>query len=115
MISATAGFAVTFFVRKAFATGRLRFGVERRSPLAEIDNELLLSTGPAGEFIRRRSKGFYFAAPRPLGKLDRDREAGSRSASFLDALKPDGTSRGWVFLALMLIGVLLILIGLAWS
>ncbi len=112
MNSAIAGSAVTFFVRKTFATGRLRFGVERRSPIAEIDNEPHLSTGPAGEFIRRRSKGFYFAAPRPLGRLDRDREAGAASTNFLDALKPDGTSRGWVFLALMLFGVLLILIGL---
>ena len=112
MNSATAGSAVTFFVRKAFATGRLRFGVERRSPIAEIDNELYLSTGPAGEFVRRRSKGFYFAAPRPLGKLDRDRENASASTNFFDALKPDGTSRGWVFFGLMLFGVLLILIGL---
>jgi hypothetical protein len=104
---------VTFFVRKAFATGRLRFGVERRSPIDEIDNEPLLSTGPAGEFVRRRSKGFYFAAPRPLGRLDRDRESAASSNTLFDALKPDGTPRGWAFLGMMLFGVLLVLIGLA--
>lgn len=113
MKSATATAAVTFFVKKAFATGRLRFGVERRSSVEEIDRDAVLSTGPAGEFVRRRSRGFYFAAPRPIGGVDLDKSSALESTTFLDALKPDGTASRWIMLGLMGLGVLLVLLGLA--
>jgi hypothetical protein len=104
---------VTFFVRKAFATGRLRFGVERRSSVEEIDRDAVLSTGPAGEFVRRRSRGFYFAAPRPIGGVDLDKPSALESTTFFDSLKPDGTTRGWIMLAMIIFGLLLVLLGIS--
>ena len=58
---------VTFYVEKSLAHGRVRFGVSPRHALDEIDADPALSTGNTGEFLRRRTRGFFFADTREIG------------------------------------------------
>lgn len=51
---------MTYYVEKKLALGSIRFGVGRRRTAEAIDDSPELSTGGAGEFIRRRNEGFYF-------------------------------------------------------
>ena len=68
----------------------------------------------AGEFIRRKTSGFYFAENRlqtggpafPTGQQT------AASAPFWQSVY-DGTTRGWVFLGMTIFGVLLLLLGFA--
>src|SRR2546425_288937 len=52
--------AMTYYVEKQLAFGPIRFGVSTRRALDAIGDDLTLSTGPNGEFIRRREDGFFF-------------------------------------------------------
>lgn len=105
---------MAFYVRKSLAHGRIRFGVAPRKRLEEIDTDPALSTGMAGEFIRRKTSGFYFAENRlqaggpnfPTGQPT------AASAPFWQSVY-DGTTRGWVFLGMTILGVLLLLLGIA--
>ncbi|HXH94123.1 MAG TPA: hypothetical protein VNN25_21285, partial [Thermoanaerobaculia bacterium] len=104
---------MTYYVEKQLAFGPIRFGVSTRRALDAIDDDLALSSGPNGEFVRRRNDGFFFG--------DTERVVGpslpvSRTINqtpFWTSLKPDGTPRSFGFLALMGFGVLLILLGLS--
>lgn len=104
---------MTFYIRKALASGRIRFGVSPRSTPDEIDASPDLSTGGRGDFLRKRMTGFYFAdnrssenAPQLPGRT------GIGATPFWKSVF-DGTQRGWIFLALTIIGALLLLLGLA--
>lgn len=104
---------MTYYVEKQLAAGAIRFGVSTRRTLDAIGDDPSLSSGPNGEFVRRREDGFFFG--------DTERVVGpslpvARSVSqtpFWSSLKPDGTPRGYGFAALMGFGVLLILLGLS--
>lgn len=105
---------MAFYVRKSLAHGRIRFGVAPRKRLEEIDSDPSLSTGPAGEFIRRKTSGFYFAENRlQSGGPDFPTGTDKASTSLLRSVY-DGTTRGWVFLGMTILGlILLLLLGLA--
>lgn len=104
---------MTFHVRKALPNGRIRFGIAPRSRLAEIDDRPELSTGGRGEFLRRRTSGFYFTDNRAAVDAPRLPEnEGIAATPFVRSLF-DGTRRGWLFLGLAASGLLLILLGFA--
>src|SRR5216117_1372101 len=90
---------MTFFVEKRLAVGRIRFGVPPHDP-ADIDGDVTLSTGPNGEFVRRHSEGYFFG--------DTPRFDGARPE-----LEPDGTAASWGALALLPLGILFVLLGMA--
>jgi hypothetical protein len=105
---------VTFYVQKHLPLGSIRFGVNARRHLSAIDDDPSLSTGPAGELLFRDSAGSYFADNvRTTGPQLPVATKEANAAPFLDALKPDGTSRSWAFLALAAAGLLFILLGVA--
>lgn len=102
-----------FYVQKRLALGPIRFGVNGRRPVAAIDDDPSLSTGPRGEFLRRHLQDFFFADnTRAAGPSVLPTTRSVASTPFLQSLKPDGTRRGWSFLALMLAGALFVLLGL---
>jgi hypothetical protein len=104
---------VTFYIRKALANGRIRFGVSPRSTLAEIDSAPDLSTGGRGEFLRKRMSGFYFADNRSsVNAPVMPEKSGIGATPFLKSVF-DGTQRGWMFLGLTVLGALLVLLGFA--
>lgn len=105
---------MAFYVRKSLAHGRIRFGVAPRKRLEEIDTDPSLSTGVAGEFIRRKTSGFYFAENRLQagGPAFPSGQQSAASTPFWQSVY-DGTTRGWVFLGMTVFGVLLLLLGLA--
>jgi hypothetical protein len=105
---------LAFYVRKSLAHGRIRFGVAPRKRLEEIDSDPALSTGLAGEFIRRKTSGFYFAENR-LQTGGPSMPAGQQTVASTPLLQSvyDGTTRGWVFLGMTIFGVLLLLLGIA--
>jgi Na+-transporting methylmalonyl-CoA/oxaloacetate decarboxylase gamma subunit len=105
---------LAFYVRKSLAHGRIRFGVAPRKRLEEIDTDPSLSTGAAGEFIRRKTSGFYFAENR-LQSGGPQFPSGEKTAASAPLLQSvyDGTGRGWAFLAMTIIGALLLLLGMA--
>ncbi|HEX9985552.1 MAG TPA: hypothetical protein VGF69_20005 [Thermoanaerobaculia bacterium] len=101
---------MTFYVNKSLAHGPIRFGVTPRQTLEAIDDDPSLSTGAAGEFLRRRTTGFYFADTKAINAPVLPTAKSIRSMPFWKSLL-DGTPRGWGFIALMVLGVLLILLG----
>jgi len=105
---------MTFFVRKQLALGPIRFGVTPRRAEETIDDDPLFSTGAGGEFRRRGANGGYFFGSQARFDEPSIPVAPSISSTpFLESLKPDGTPRGYGFLALMGLGALLVLLGLA--
>lgn len=104
---------MTFYVSKSLAHGPIRFGVAPRQDFDRVDDEPTLSTGPLGEFLRKRTAGFYFADTKRVGDPKVPIAPSVASTSFLSSLKPNGTARGWGFLALMIFGALFILIGIS--
>lgn len=104
---------MAFYVRKSLAHGRIRFGVAPRKRLEEIDADPALSTGVAGEFIRRKTSGFYFAENRlQAGGPQFPTAQTASSAPFWQSVF-DGTTRGWAFLGMCIFGALLLLLGFA--
>jgi hypothetical protein len=103
---------VTFFVRKSLATGPIRFGVSPRKSLESIDREEGLSTGGSGEFIRKRGGGFFFADERTVANPSLPVVPSITRVPFLSSLK-DGTPRGYGFVAMIIVGAILMLLGLA--
>src|SRR5207245_11495930 len=104
---------MTFFVEKKLALGPIRFGVLPRKPVEKIEVYESLSTGPSGEFLTRRSDGFFFEE---RARFDQPVLPTAKSISampFWSSLKPDGTPRSWGFLALLFFGAILVLLGLA--
>ena len=105
---------MAFYVRKSLAHGRIRFGVAPRKRLEEIDTDPSLSTGSAGEFIRRKTSGFYFAENRLQAggpQFPSGEKAGPTTPFWQSVF--DGTARGYGFLAMVIVGALLLLLGLA--
>ena len=104
---------MAFYVRKSLAHGRIRFGVAPRKRLEEIDSDPALSTGVAGEFIRRKTSGFYFAENRlQAGGPQFPTAQTATSTPFWQSVF-DGTTRGWIYLAMCIFGALLLLLGFA--
>jgi hypothetical protein len=104
---------MTFFVTRSLATGPIRFGVTPRRDLDAIDSDAGLSTGPAGDFLRRRRDAFFFADSRSAVAAVLPTTRSVTSMPFWTSLKPDGTPRRWGFLGLMALGVIFILLGFA--
>jgi hypothetical protein len=102
---------VTFYVQKTLATGPIRFGVSPRKTTESIDHDASLSTGAAGEFVRHRDL-FFSADTLRVDDAVLPATASVTSIPFLKSLKPDGTPRGYGFLALMIVGALFILLGI---
>ena len=104
---------MTFYVSKSLALGPIRFGVAPRQEFDRVDDDPTLSTGPLGEFLRKRTTGFYFADTKRIGAPQVPVTPSVTSTSLLSTLKPDGTARGWGFLALMILGALFVFGGIA--
>ena len=104
---------MTFFVEKRLAVGRIRFSVAPHDA-ATTDGDLTLSTGPNGEFVRRHSDGYFLGdVPRFDGTAPSIEGSSIARVPFWMALKPEGTAKSWAILALLPIGVLFVLLGLA--
>jgi hypothetical protein len=104
---------VTFFVQKRLALGSIRFGVSVDGASPVIDEDPSLSTGAAGELLLRDRAGFYFADNAPVAGPLLPATRPVSAMPFLESLKPDGTRRGWIFLASQSAGLLFVLLGLA--
>src|SRR5437763_16096729 len=100
---------MTFFVRKRLALGPIRFGVTPRQRVEAIDDDPALSTGAGGEFVRRGGKhGFFFG---DVTRFDAPSLPVAKSVSstpFWSSLKTQ-----WWHLALMALGVVFFLLGVA--
>lgn len=103
---------MAFSVQKVLATGLFRFTVRRRRELSSIDDDVSLSTGNSGEFIRHRDEVFYSADHRPIRRPELPKPRSISSTPFWRSVV-DGTPRGWGFVAMMIFGALLILLGFA--
>lgn len=103
---------MTFYVRKSLAHGPIRFGVSPRLPLDEIDDDPSLSTGPGGEFLRRRTHGFFLADSRAIGAPDIPKPSSIASTPFWMSMAPED-ARGWALIGMMGVGSLFLLLGLA--
>jgi hypothetical protein len=101
---------VTFYVQKSLATGPIRFGISPRRVSESIDDDASLSTGAGGEFVRHREL-FFSADTLRIGEAVLPKTASISSTPFLSSLKPDGTPRGYGFLALMIVGALFVILG----
>jgi hypothetical protein len=103
---------MTFYVEKKLALGAISFGVSpNRSSGADAD--ATLSTGAAGEFTRHRSEGFFFGGQDRFAGPSLPTTPSISSTPFWSSLKPDGTPRGYGFLALLVFGAILVLLGFA--
>ena len=104
---------MTFFVEKRLAVGRIRFSVAPHDAAA-ADGDVVLSTGPNGEFVRRHSDGYFLGdAPRFDGTAPNIESNNIARVPFWMALKPEGTAVSWAILALLPLGVIFVLLGLA--
>ena len=106
------GREMTFYVEKKLALGSISFGVTHdRSGGGDADTTL--STGAEGEFTRRRSEGFFFGGQDRFAGPTLPTTPSISSTPFWSSLKPDGTRRGYGFLALLVIGALFVPLGFA--
>lgn len=103
---------MSFTIQKSLGNSLFRFAVSRRRELRSIDHDPGLSTGPSGEFVRHRQEIFYSADLRQIHKPEMPAPRTITKTPFWSSLL-DGTSRGYAFLAIMAVGGLFILLGLA--
>lgn len=103
---------MSFYVQKSLAHGPIRFGVSPRQTLDAIDSDAALSTGKSGEFLRRRTQGFFFADTRPIGAPTIPTVKTIGRTPFWQSLRGEGP-RGIGYLALMILGGILLLLGFA--
>ena len=104
---------MTFFVEKRLAVGRIRFSVATHDAAA-VDGDVVLSTGPNGEFVRRHSDGYFFGdAPRFDGSAPSIEGSSIARVPFWMALKPEAKVGSWAILGLLPLGLLFILLGVA--
>lgn len=101
---------MTFYVQKSLAHGPIRFGVSPRLTLDDIDSDSGLSTGKSGEFLRRRTQGFFIADTRPIGAAVIPTEPSISRTPFWTSLRGEG-ARGIGYLALMTLGTIFLLLG----
>ena len=102
---------MTFYVKKSLAHGPIRFGVSPRQAADEMDADTGLSTGPGGDFLRRRTHGFFFADIRAIGAPEISPPSSIRDTTFLSSLAPED-AKGWGLVIMMVIGFLLMMLGL---
>lgn len=102
---------MTYYVEKQLAFGPIRFGVATRQALDAIGDDLTLRTGANGEFIRRRQDGFFFGDTERVVGPSIPVKPTINQTPFWSSLKSDGTSRGYLFMALMGFGALILLLG----
>jgi hypothetical protein len=104
---------MTFFVEKRLAVGRIRFSISPHDA-ATSDSDVALSTGPNGEFVRRHSEGYFLGdAPRFDGTAPAIESNSIARVPFWVALKPEGGAGSWAVVALLPLGLLFVLLGLA--
>jgi hypothetical protein len=101
---------MSFYVEKKLATGSFRFIVARRRELTSIDDNPEMSTGASGEFVRHRDEMFYVADHRPIRKPELPQPRSIATTPFWTSLV-DGTPKGWGYLAMIVAGFLLLLLG----
>ena len=89
---------MTFFVEKRLSLGSIRFGSGRRHTSEAIDENPELSTGPRGEFIRRRNEGFYFGGQDRFDKPVLPETPSIRSTPFWTSLTDN---RGMLTIAIV--------------
>ncbi|MEA2337448.1 MAG: hypothetical protein QOE82_1455 [Thermoanaerobaculia bacterium] len=104
---------MTYYVEKQLAFGPIRFGVSKRQPLGTIGDDPTLSTGPNGEFVRRREDGFFFGDTERVVGPSIPVKPTINQTPFWSSLKPDGTPASYGWIALMGFGLLIILLGFA--
>ncbi|HEX9407528.1 MAG TPA: hypothetical protein VF975_09440 [Thermoanaerobaculia bacterium] len=104
---------MTFYVEKKVALGSISFGVSPARSAGAPDDDPSLSTGPAGEFIRRRSEGFFFGGQDRFTGPALPGAPSIASKPFWDSLKGDRSPRAYGFFALMIFGFLFLLLGFA--
>jgi hypothetical protein len=104
---------MTFYVEKRLALGSINFGASAPESETPIDGDPALNTGPTGEFVGRRGEGFFFGGHDRFESPSLPTTQSISSSPFWSSLKPDGTPRSYGFLALMAIGTVLLLLGLA--
>jgi hypothetical protein len=103
---------MTYYVEKQLAFGPIRFGVSTRQALDAIDDDLTLSTGANGEFIRRRKDGFFFGDTERVVGPSIPVKPSINQTPFFSSLKP-ASSGSYLWLALMGFGALIMLLGVA--
>ncbi|HYI09866.1 MAG TPA: hypothetical protein VEK57_12450 [Thermoanaerobaculia bacterium] len=103
---------MSFTVQKSLGNSFFRFAVGRRREFRSIDNDAGLSTGSSGEFVRHRPEIFYQADLRTIHKPEIKPIRTTASTPFWSSVF-DGTTRGYVFLGVMIFGALFLLLGLA--
>ncbi|HYO74931.1 MAG TPA: hypothetical protein VE010_00595 [Thermoanaerobaculia bacterium] len=103
---------MSFTVQKSLGNSFFRFAVGRRRELRSIDPDTDLSTGSSGEFIRHRPEIFYAADVRQIHIPEVPQLRLMSGTPFWSTLM-DGTSRGWLMLAMMIFGALFALLGVA--
>lgn len=103
---------MTIYVEKELAHGPIRFGVSPRKPVEQVDDDASLSTGPSGEFLGRELQGLFFADIRAIDAPSLPTTPSITTTSFWSSMRPRD-ARGWGFLALMIAGVVLVLLGFA--
>lgn len=102
---------MTFYVQKSLAHGPIRFGVSLRQALEQIDADAGLSTGARGELLRHGTQ-FFIGDTRPIGAPSLPLTPSISRTPFWQSLRGQGP-RGIGFLALMILGAIFILLGLA--
>src|ERR1051325_9047936 len=104
---------MTFFVEKGLAVGKIRFSVApNAAPTA--DGAAAPGPGPNGEFVRRHSDGYFLGdAPRFDGTAPAIESSSIARVPFWVALKPEGGAASWAIVALLPLGLLFVLLGLA--
>lgn len=103
---------MSFRIQKSLGNSFFQFAVGRRRDFQSIDNDAELSTGPSGEFIRHRPEIFYSADIRTIHTPEVPAPRSVSGTPFWSSLV-DGTSRGWGMLAMIVVGALFVLFGLA--
>jgi hypothetical protein len=103
---------MSFRIQKSLGNSFFQFSVGRRRDFRSIDNDAEMSTGPAGEFIRHRPEIFYSADVRTIHKPEVPAPRSVAGTPFWGSLI-DGTPRGWGMLAMMIVGAVFVLFGIA--
>ena len=102
---------MTFYVEKRLPLGSISFGVTPSLAAVPDEGEPNLLTGPNGEYLRR-GDGFFFGGHDRFAGPSLPVHSGITTIPFLRSMKPE-SRRDWALLALMLLGFVFILLGIA--
>ena len=103
---------MTFYVEKKLALGPISFGLSPGRGASAPDDDPSLSTGCAGEFVRRRSEGFFFGGQDRFSGPTLPPTPGIGSKPFWESLKGDSAARTYGFYTLLLVGAIIFLLGI---